>query len=236
MIKLADIYKYKNGRKKIVFFELGIYDLLKEKLGYRYTKINGKGYYLKDNNGIYEVSYFHHLGNSFRTYIEQEFENLEISNQIDLHSFMNEYYHRKPIKDGNYARDYLSEGFQLSNYNLQLILQNIDPRLKFENDKKEMLVFLKNENFTETIDTIGNLRKEYPLFYKQLSENKFLIFNQPYYDLNSKQTIYDFWKIEAKNEKEFLLKKTKNFVSIKYGFNMLDDIDRYNNENKKNVW
>jgi len=87
MIKLADIYQYKNGKRTIVFFELGIYDLLRNRLGFRYTKIKKKGYFLKENNGIYEISYFHRLGDSFRKFIEQEFENLEISKEIDYHYF-----------------------------------------------------------------------------------------------------------------------------------------------------
>ncbi len=88
MIKLADIFEYKNGKKKIKFFQLGIYDLLKRELGFRYTKINGKGYYLKNRKGIYMISYFYHLEDAFIEYIEQEFENLELSKEIDYHSFM----------------------------------------------------------------------------------------------------------------------------------------------------
>ena len=124
MIKLAHIHQYKNGRKRIKFFELGIYDLLK-RIGFRYTKIKGKGYYLKEKDGIYQISRFHRLSENFIKHIEQEFENLEISKEIDLESFMNEYYKKNPIKNGNYARDYLSEDFQLSSNNLDLILLKI---------------------------------------------------------------------------------------------------------------
>lgn len=145
MIKLADIYQFKKGKKKIVFFELGIYDLLKEKLGFRYTKINGKGHYLKGNNGIYEVSYFHQLRESFKEFVKKEFDNLEISKEIDLRSFMNEYYHRQPIKNGNHARDYLSEGFQLSDYNLNLLLLNTDSKHSLENNNSLIKFELRNE-------------------------------------------------------------------------------------------
>jgi hypothetical protein len=235
MIKLADIFSYKNGRKKIEFFEMGIYDLLK-RLGFRYVKINGKGQYLKEKNGIYELSYFHHLSKSFIKYIEQEFENLEISKEIDLHSFMNEYYKKRPIRNGNYARDYLGEDFQLSAYNRDLILQKIDPKIKFKNDRQEMIEFLEKEKFIETIDSVGNFRKGYPLYYKKQVNNKYLVFNQPYHDSKSKQTIFDFWKIKADSASEFLRKKTRNIVSLKLGFNVLEDIEVYNIENNKNVW
>lgn len=146
MIKLADIYQYKNGKKKINFFELGIYVLLKEKLRFRYAKIDGKGYFLQEKNGIYEISYFYQLGDSFSKFIQQEFDNLEISKEIDLHSFMNEYYHRRPIRNGNYVRDYLSKGFQLSDNNKRLILLNTESENRIENDKNNLIKFeLRNE-------------------------------------------------------------------------------------------
>ncbi|MEP5341235.1 MAG: hypothetical protein ABJL44_15965 [Algibacter sp.] len=125
MIKLADIYEYKNGRKKITFFEKGIYDCLK-KLGYRYSKINNKGYYLIEKNEVFEIAYFHHLGADFIKHIEQEFTNLDISKKLNLEDFMNEFYKKRPIRNGNYARDYLGENFQLSDSNLDLILKQIN--------------------------------------------------------------------------------------------------------------
>ncbi len=37
-------------------------------------------------------------------------------------TLMNEYYKIRPIRNGNFARDYLSENFQLTESNLHLIL------------------------------------------------------------------------------------------------------------------
>lgn len=235
MIKLADIFEYKNGKKKIEFFELGIYDLLKEKLGFRYAKINGKGYYLKEKDGIYEISYFHHLGDDFREYLEREFENLDISKETDFHSFMNEYYKKRPIRNGNYARDYLSEDFQLTDSNLHLILLEIDSKYRFEYERKEMLAFLKNENFVKTTDNIGNFNKDCPLFYKRISENKYVIFNMPFCKSKSKQATFDFWKINSRTEKDFLLKKTEKIVTIKLGFNLPKDLELYIIEKEKTI-
>lgn len=133
VIKLADIVEYKNGRKKVKIFPYGIYDLLKKELGFRYTKINGKGYYLREENGIYRLSYFHHLEEAFIEYIEQEFENLELSTKVDYHTFMNEYYKVRPIRNGNFARDYLGEKFQLTKSNLHLILLELE---KLNNSNK----------------------------------------------------------------------------------------------------
>lgn len=230
MIKLADVYQQKNGKKKIKFFELGLYDLLKVKLGFRYTKINGKGYYLKENNGIYEISYFHHLGDSFRKFIEEEFENLEISKEIDFKDFMEEYYKKGPIRNGNYARDYLSEDFVLSPENLNLILLKIDPNYSRRTKRQEMLLFLKSEGFTESIDKIGNFCKNCPIHYKRIADDTFLIFNNPFQDEKHDSTNFDFWKIRSYSERDFLAKTTTNQTLIIPGFHLDRDIELYGKE------
>ncbi|MFC0878716.1 hypothetical protein ACE01N_19130 [Saccharicrinis sp. FJH2] len=220
MIKLADIYTLKNETKRVEFFLYGIYDLLKEKLGFRYTKINGKGYYLKENDGIYEISYFHHLGHDFQKYIEQEFDKLEISNEIDYHSFMDEYFKQRPIRNGNYAREYLGEDFQLSPKNLHLVMLKIDSKYRNNFNYEEMLSFLKNENFIESKDKAANFKKDTTLFYKKVAENKHLIFHVVFIDKKSSLVIFDFSKIKAKTEKDFLSRKTKLKETIKPDFNL----------------
>jgi hypothetical protein len=119
MSKLADINN--NKKRKVVFFHLGIYDLLKHQLGFRYTKINKKGYYLKESNGIFVITDFEELRDSFKAFIKENFDTLELSNEINLNDFLEEYYRQGPIRNGNFARDFLSEDFQLSEYNLDLI-------------------------------------------------------------------------------------------------------------------
>lgn len=125
MIKLADVYTYRNGKPKVEFFEYGIYELLKSTLGFRYSKLNGKGYYLKEENGLYKIVSFYELKDDFRNYINNNFEELEIAKEIGRNDFMNEYYKKTPIKNGNYAREYLSEDFELSEENKKLLLSII---------------------------------------------------------------------------------------------------------------
>lgn len=230
MIELANIYEYKNGKKKIVFFELGIYDLLKEKLGFRYSKIKGKGYYLKENNGVFEIVGFHHLGLAFKEFIKKEFYNLDISKQIDYISFMNEFYKRRPIRDGNYARDYLSEDFQLSESNLHLILLKIDVDYKYKEEIKEMHNFFNNESFIKNNDTFLNLTKDSSLYYKKILENEYLVITEY---LKTKQVVYDLFKIQTESEKDFFKGNIKNEIPIRFGFNLSRDLDIYLKEMNK---
>lgn len=117
MTTIAKIFETNNGKKKIKFFHLGIYKLLKEEFGFRYIKINGKGHYLKSNNGVYEIVSFFELKDKFTEYLKAEFDNLEYSIIMDFETFINEYYRQNPIKNGNFARDYLSDEFEPTEYN-----------------------------------------------------------------------------------------------------------------------
>jgi len=137
MIKIADIFELKNGKKKVEFFHLGIYDLLREKLGFKYTRINKKGYYLKYSHGIYNVVNFHELKDSFLDFIKNDFGSINFNLSIAYLDFINEYYRQSPIKNGNFARTYLSENFTLSDENKHIILLKTD--FKYSND------FTKNE-------------------------------------------------------------------------------------------
>ena len=230
MIKLAEIRESKTGRKKIEFFQLGIYDLLKNHLGFRYTKINKKGYYLKLNiDGMFEVVNFLKLSEAFREYISTEFENISELKGVTYNEFMNEYYSKRPIKNGNYCREYLSEDFELSPENLHEVLMKIDYNYMVANKTKNILEFLKEENFEETIDSIGNFALQKPLFYKRLSKNQFLVFNQPFIDIKTNDSVFDFWSVNADSEEKFLQKKLneKDLIDLRLGFDLGRDIKLY---------
>jgi len=233
MIKLADIKISKRGKRKVVFFQLGIYDLLKNHLGYRYTKINKRGYYLRiKNDGMFEVVNFLKLSESFREYISSEFENHEELKEISYNAFMNEYYSIRPITDSNYCKKYLSEDFKLTSENLHLILIKIDYRYRESYRVKRILQFIKEENFIETIDTSGNFASQQPLFYKRISPNQFLAFNRPFVDKKNNDATFDFWLIKVDSENIFLNKRlNKNeLINVRYGFELERDIDLYNSK------
>jgi hypothetical protein len=122
MIQIADIFRNRNGRIVIKFINLDIYRLLKNELGFRYTKIKNKGYFLKESNGIYEVVNFYQLNDSFIEYIKKEYNNFSISREVEFEDFINDFYRQAPIKKSNFVRTLLSENFKLSDSNLEYLL------------------------------------------------------------------------------------------------------------------
>lgn len=118
MYQIASVYKNRNKNLKVEFNLLDIYRILKNELGFKYIKIKEKGYYLQEINGRYEIVKFYQLKDVFKEYITRYFHTQSISNEIDFHLFLNEFYRQSPIKNSNYARQILSEGFELSELRL----------------------------------------------------------------------------------------------------------------------
>jgi ribosomal protein S8 len=216
----------KNGKVKFEFFELDIYDLLREN-GFRYTKIRNKGRFLKSDKGVYKVCNFQDLKDFFVEHIEDNFENLGYPKEIEKEFFINQIYARRPIKKGNYARDYLGEDFELLPQNLDLILEKLYPEIKNEKQSNEIVKFLNSEGFIEAIDTIDNFKKGGELFYKKISDSQYLVFIKAAYSKRDKLTTYDFWKVEAQNEQQFLSKKIDTIDRIRGGFKLQDFEEAY---------
>jgi hypothetical protein len=128
-IQLIQYYPGKSGKIKFKFFELHIYKLLKDH-GFRYTKFNKKGFYLKKDKGVYKVCNFQELIDFFVKYIEENFERLKFPKEIDKELFINEIYAKRPIKNGDFARCFLGKDFELTKQNLDIILEELNIQIK----------------------------------------------------------------------------------------------------------
>lgn len=101
----------------------------------------------------------------------------------------------------------------------------------------EFITFVRNEDFIETVDKVGNFSTEMPLFYKKVSENVFLAFNiQTFNNIKKYGFCADFWKVLAKSESEFLISKleNENLIDLRLGFTLERDLNLYKNELTKN--
>ncbi|GEN74156.1 hypothetical protein [Chryseobacterium lathyri] len=99
--------------------------------------------------------------------------------------------------------------------------------------RDKFYLFMKNEGFTETIGKNLNFADDMPLFYKRIGENKFLVFNIPYYGkVKGRFFQADFWRVKVNNEDAFLKKKIdKNlYDDIILGFRMERNLELYYKE------
>lgn len=230
MIKIADVFQSRNGKKRVEFFHLGIYDLIRNTLGFRYATINGKGYFLKFEDGIYKRTFFGNVKHTFTEYIRSNFNDLELNGDISYSDFMEEYYKKTPVKNGSFIKDYLSEDFELTPSGKHLILLEIDVKYSNQYRNDEMIKFLKENNFIGTTDKMGLSKKDAPLYYKKVEKDKFLLFTILYQQKKTNHWTFDFLKVLAKSEKDFLNKPNPNSKNIQLGFDLERDYGMYLNE------
>lgn len=89
--------------------------------------------------------------------------------------------------------------------------------------------FAHSEGFTETSSKAGNFNVGTPIFYKRVADDKFLVFNIPFKEVQ-KQFYVDFWIINTESKNNFLVRKVddKKLQDIRLGFTM-ENIGLYHN-------
>ena len=113
--------------------------------------------------------------------------------------------------------------------------------LKREKEKQQercdkFLNFIRNTDFIETTDKVGNFGLNLPLFYKKVSENTFLAFSIPTFKNVKKYGFHaDFWKIIAESENEFLINRveSRNLIDLRLSFDLESDIEIFETELSK---
>lgn len=209
---------------------IAIYETLKNTLGFRYAKIGGKGYYLqKNSDGLFEIVNFHKLTDGFRIYIRENFVDITSNKEIAFSDFMNVYYKKRPLKDSNLCKKHLGANFELTVEQEHLVKMKIDNKYRIDFNYHEMCQFLKEKGFTETVDKVGNFSKDKPLFYKKLKNENYIAFNQPFSPKKGNSCTFDFWRVKAQSEKEFLKQKLDErlLFDIRLGFDLREDIELY---------
>lgn len=109
-------------------------------------------------------------------------------------------------------------------------------RLREENKKKSFIEFANSEKFIEGVDKVGNFAKDMPVYYRQISENKFLAFNIPFHGKVKNASFQtDFWEITALSENEFLNNKLldENLKTVLLGFDLEEDIELYKSQEEE---
>ncbi len=111
------------------------------------------------------------------------------------------------------------------------LLHNI--KVRQEAKRQFFLEFTQAENFVEAVDMVGNFIKDVPVFYKKITENKFLVFTIPLYDkAEDAPFLTDFYEVTAASEEDFLHHKLteEHLKSVLSGFDLEDDLAVYNEQ------
>lgn len=116
--------KKNNESEKLEFFQLDLFEIIKNNFGYRYVLINKRGYYIKLKHGVFQRVNFREIVDETIEYLESNFDSFEIPKKFNLADFMNVFYSTKPVNQ-SYARVYLKiDDEELSNEEINYIIDN----------------------------------------------------------------------------------------------------------------
>lgn len=218
------VIRQKNGRVKIthdVNNERNIYQLL-HKLGYRKTKLDNKRIYFKETESDLTPVSIQEIRRAFYDLLKKhEFEN--VPDDVDYTSILNWFLEKKPIKENVLLNHYLE--VELNDYETHILKIKADVDYKHKNEIKNVLSKFKDWGLRKTTDKNSKICNNAPLYYKNIGENKYLIFS--HYNSDSKKNIdgFDCWIATYNNEKQIGKTKPIDIQDVSLRFNLTNDIE-----------
>lgn len=207
--------RQKNGKVKITHSkanEENIYKLLKE-LGYCQSTFESKLIYLiRNESGVTPVNLID-IKHSFLDLLKRrEFYN--IPEGIDYTAVLNCYYRENPIKRNKLFHLYMK--VELTEADIHNLRLKTDSNYRRKLDCEKLISKLEDWNFSKTVGTLGGSEKQ-NLYYKAIGNNRYLIFNHFYSDIDS-------WTATFLNEKHIGIKAPVTLDGIQTNFQLDRDL------------
>lgn len=213
---------FKNGRLKMsqtASEEANIYKLLYV-LGYRKTKLNNINIYIKREGTSISSVHPSDIRQAFFKFLEFDADYSNIPDGIDRVEIINWFYQKRAVKENGLYDHYLADTLSVSEVHALSMLTDHDYKHDFENN--QLLSKFDEWNFTKRIDTVGAFHKGDTLYYKNIGDKKYLVFNHFNGQNHNTNDCFDIWFATYMNESQIGNKKPLDQQGICYGF----DLDR----------
>lgn len=224
LFEFIQVKRQKNGRVKIthdISNKHNIYKFLK-KLGFCISRINRKRiYYQRIDNKIRIVSIFD-IEDAFVKYLKTT-DFTDMPSDISRDELLDWFYEKQPIKrSDDLLIHYLVDSLTLEEEHQLRLEIDVEYKKKFEITQLQEM--FKTWNFNKTVDKIGSFCSGNNLYYKNIGENKYLVFNQ-YNPKKLMQSGFDSWITTFTSEKNIGNKRPINIEQIKLSFHLDKDFE-----------
>jgi hypothetical protein len=210
--------RLKNGRVKIthdINNEGNIYKHLHE-LGYRKAKLDNKRVYFRREGTELTPLSIREIKVAFRDYL-RNFDFTNIPDDIEYFSILNWYYERQPIKENGLLDHYLEDELNESEVHYLRLKTNVG--YKHKKEIENLLSKFEEWSFSKTIDNIGSICLNAPLYYKKIGDKKYLVFSH-YNSEHKTNNGFDCWIATFVNEKQIGKKKPSDIETIRFSFQL----------------
>lgn len=207
----------KGGFKIIqtVMQQSNLYDLLHQ-IGYSLGKVGGKRQFFQRIDLTVIPCELFHVKNAFVDFIKAGgFTNLP--NRLKVKDILNWYYENNPIKDNCLFADCLKDSLRDED---ELILrQKADPVFARRCEIEQLLKKLQEWSFKKAIDIYGNFSKGSYIYYKNVGNNKFLVFNH-FKSQSGTVEGFDSWLANFNSEQQISAGRASFVESVTMGFHI----------------
>ncbi|MGB0887575.1 MAG: hypothetical protein ACPGSL_05605 [Vicingaceae bacterium] len=221
--RFLNFHQLKNGKTKITFDfqnQTNIYHFLRE-LGFCKSNLDGKRvYYQRVGVKINPVT-SQIIKDAFFDFLQKE-EFSNIPNGITHSDITNWFLEHPPIKNNggldNSLKDTLTES-ETQSFRLQT-----DESFKHKFEVKQLISKFEEWNFNETTDYVGAFQVNNPLYYKNIGNKRFIVFNH-YNSTDSNNDGFDSWIASFDKEKQIGTKKPNEIQTIQLNFQLKRDFN-----------
>lgn len=220
----------KSGKNKITFSKQGVVQFLKDELGFRFSKIGKKGFFLKPNaENQYEVVPYSALKEEFLNKMESSDS---ILGDISFEEFKQAFLQKMPFKNEDYLTDLLSKGFKLEDDNFHKLSLELDANYQSKEVLNKMASFMKEEGFEILEEESKDYRFPDLFCYKKLNETQYVIFHREFANILPRETKFDFWLFEGREASWFVRFKMEypRKTVIKKEFDLEKDLGLYKSQ------
>jgi len=220
--KFLNFNQLRNGKTKITFSsqnETNVYILLRE-LGFCKSNLDGKRiYYQRIENKITPVS-LRFINDVFFDFFQKEkYTNISsVITHSDIINWFLKYQIRKNEKLDYFLKDTLTEK-EAESFHIQT---NESFKHKFE--IQQLISKLNEWNFRKTTNYVRSFGKNNPIYYKNIGNKEFLVFNH-YNSIQNNNDGFDSWIATFENENEIGVKRPTEIKNIRLSFHLEKDFN-----------
>ena len=214
---------FKNGRLKMsqtAAEEANIYKLLSE-LGYRKAKLNNRKIYVKREGKSISFVHLSEIRQAFFKFLESDADYSNIPNGINRVEIINWFYQKIVVKENVLFDHYLACTLTDNEVHTLRILTKHDYKHNLEIN--HLISKFHDWNFKKTVDAIGSFHKGDMLYYKNISDKKFIVFNHLKGQKQNTNDSFDCWFATYMNESQIGNKKPLEQQDIRLGFDFVRD-------------
>ncbi len=226
MCEIAEIH-IKRNKRKVKLNNRCLNEILRDELGVSLINFEGRIEFLLDYRNKFQIIDEQDAIDALQYFIKKTFRTYCADESISYEDFLEVFISEKPIsKSNNHSKHILKRDTDLLEEKIVVLKKQQSIEYSNTLKYKEMLSFLRKEDFHLEKDNFGNFCKGSDIYHKEIQKDIFLVFVDTQ-DKKVNQKHFDFYRVKGKSAKSFIECKTSDFDFLISRFDLKEDMGLY---------